>query len=80
MGGPVRGGTLHGRWPGLAQDQLYEAATLAMTTDFRDLLGEILTRHWAVRDLRRGVPGPRTGKSPATPASLRGLASVAPVS
>jgi uncharacterized protein (DUF1501 family) len=57
MGGPVRGGTLHGRWPGLASDQLYEGRDLAMTTDFRDLLGELLTRHLGVRDSASVFPG-----------------------
>src|SRR5262245_21812622 len=57
MGGPVQGGRVHGRWPGLAQDQLYEGRDLAMTTDFRDLLGEILDRHMGVRELRAVFPG-----------------------
>ena len=57
MGGPVRGGKLHGRWPGLAPHQLYEGRDLAMTTDFRDLLAEILTRHMAVKDLSTVFPG-----------------------
>jgi len=71
MGGPVRGGTLHGRWPGLAQDQLYEGRDLAMTTDFRDLLGEILTRHMGVRDLRAVFPGHEL-KETRYPGVLRG--------
>lgn len=57
MGGPVRGGKLHGRWPGLAQDQLYEGRDLMMTTDFRDLLAEVLTRHMGLRDLTSVFPG-----------------------
>src|SRR6185436_1009995 len=57
MGGPVRGGKLHGRWPGLAQEQLYEGRDLAMTTDFRDLLGEILSSHMGVRELGTVFPG-----------------------
>ena len=71
MGGPVRGGTLHGRWPGLAQDQLYEGRDLAMTTDFRDLLGEILTRHMGVRDLSAVFPGHQV-KQDRYPGVLRG--------
>jgi uncharacterized protein (DUF1501 family) len=57
MGGPVRGGKLHGRWPGLAPDQLHEGRDLAVTTDFRDLLGELLARHLGVRDLSAVFPG-----------------------
>jgi uncharacterized protein (DUF1501 family) len=60
MGGPVRGGKLHGRWPGLAQGQLYEGRDLALTTDFRDLLGELLTRHMGMADLRAVFPGHET--------------------
>ena len=70
MGGPVRGGTLHGRWPGLAQDQLYEGRDLAMTTDFRDLLGEILTRHMGVRELKAVFPG-HTASSERFPGVIR---------
>jgi uncharacterized protein (DUF1501 family) len=57
MGGGVRGGKVHGRWPGLAADQLYEGRDLAVTTDFRDLLGELLTRHVGAGDLGRVFPG-----------------------
>jgi uncharacterized protein (DUF1501 family) len=41
MGGRVRGGRMHGRWPGLAQSQLYQQRDLAVTTDFRDVFAEI---------------------------------------
>jgi uncharacterized protein (DUF1501 family) len=42
MGGPVQGGKVYGKWPGLAQEQLYERRDLAVTTDFRDVLGELV--------------------------------------
>ncbi len=35
MGGPVQGGKVYGKWPGLAPEQLYEQRDLALTTDFR---------------------------------------------
>ena len=35
LGGPVRGGKVYGRWPGMEQSQLYEGRDLAVTTDFR---------------------------------------------
>jgi uncharacterized protein (DUF1501 family) len=57
MGGPVRGGKVHGRWPGLAPGNLYEGRDLAVTTDFRDLLGELLTRHLGATDLKAVFPG-----------------------
>jgi uncharacterized protein (DUF1501 family) len=58
MGGSaLRGGKVHGRWPGLSPDRLYEGRDLALTTDFRDLLGELLTRHLGVRDLGTVFPG-----------------------
>ncbi|HEX5886790.1 MAG TPA: DUF1501 domain-containing protein [Pyrinomonadaceae bacterium] len=45
MGNNVRGGKVYGRWPGLKSDQLYEGRDLALTTDFRDVFGEVATRH-----------------------------------
>lgn len=57
MGGGVKGGKVHGRWPGLATETLYEGRDLAITTDFRDLLGELLTRHLGARDLAKVFPG-----------------------
>jgi uncharacterized protein (DUF1501 family) len=45
FGGPVQGGRAYGRWPGLEQAQLYEGRDLAVTTDFRTVLGEALLRH-----------------------------------
>jgi uncharacterized protein (DUF1501 family) len=57
MGGEVRGGRAHGRWPGLRDGQLYEGRDLAVTTDFRDLLAEVLSAHLGARDLARVFPG-----------------------
>jgi len=57
LGGDVSGGRVHGRWPGLAPEKLYEGRDLAITTDFRDLLGEVLARHLGARDLSRVFPG-----------------------
>jgi uncharacterized protein (DUF1501 family) len=45
LGGPVRGGKVYGRWPGLQPEQLYESRDLAITTDFRDVLGELVSSH-----------------------------------
>jgi len=45
LGGPVAGGKIYGRWPGLQREQLYENRDLALTSDFRDVLGELVARH-----------------------------------
>ncbi|MGQ0735667.1 MAG: DUF1501 domain-containing protein [Acidobacteriota bacterium] len=45
MGGPVKGGKVYGTWPGLAREQLNEDRDLKLTTDFRDVLGELLVGH-----------------------------------
>lgn len=57
LGGPVRGGRVYGRWPGLAPDQLNEQRDLKVTTDYRTVLAEILTHHLAVTDLEPVFPG-----------------------
>lgn len=41
LGGNVRGGKVHGLWPGLAEDQLVGPGDLAVTTDYRDVLAEV---------------------------------------
>jgi uncharacterized protein (DUF1501 family) len=45
FGGDIRGGKVYGQWPGLEQEQLYEQRDLQLTTDFRDVLGELVVRH-----------------------------------
>ncbi|NJM08422.1 DUF1501 domain-containing protein, partial [Candidatus Gracilibacteria bacterium] len=44
LGGGVVGGTIHGSWPGLEAGQLVGPGDLAVTTDYRDVLGEVLMR------------------------------------
>jgi uncharacterized protein (DUF1501 family) len=56
MGGPVRGGKVYGRWPGLNEGQLYEGRDLAVTTDFREVLSETLYKHNGVKDLASVFP------------------------
>jgi uncharacterized protein (DUF1501 family) len=56
-GGPVKGGKVYGKWPGLAPDKLFEGRDLALTTDFRDVFSEILTRHMHAPDVSRVFPG-----------------------
>lgn len=57
MGGDIRGGKVYGDWPGLAEGQLYENRDLNLTTDFRDVLGELVTRHLGNRQIASVFPG-----------------------
>ena len=57
MGGPVKGGKVYGRWPGLDQSQLYEGRDLAVTTDFRGVLGETVYLHLGNKALDQVFPG-----------------------
>jgi len=57
IGGGIRGGRVYGKWPGLAVGQRYEGRDLAVTTDFRDVFGEIVVRHLGVADPRTIFPG-----------------------
>ncbi|MCI0402074.1 MAG: DUF1501 domain-containing protein [Acidobacteria bacterium] len=57
LGGPVKGGKVYGKWPGLSEGQLYEGRDLALTTDFRTVLGEAVTRHMGNKDLKAVFPG-----------------------
>ncbi|HXD08853.1 MAG TPA: DUF1501 domain-containing protein [Anaerolineales bacterium] len=44
LGGNVNGGKVHGKWPGLGEGQLIGPGDLAVTTDYRDILSEILVK------------------------------------
>jgi uncharacterized protein (DUF1501 family) len=48
MGGSIKGGKVYGDWPTLAPDKLFQERDLAVTTDFRDVFGEICARHFNV--------------------------------
>jgi uncharacterized protein (DUF1501 family) len=56
MGGDVKGGRVYGKWPGLADHELNEGRDLALTTDFRSVVGEILSKHIGVSDLNAVFP------------------------
>jgi uncharacterized protein (DUF1501 family) len=57
LGGPVKGGRVYGRWPGLDPSQLYEGRDLAVTTDFRLVLSEVVSRYLGNKDLKEVFPG-----------------------
>lgn len=44
LGGHVDGGKVHGEWPGMQEGQLIGPGDLAVTTDYRDVLSEVLTK------------------------------------
>ena len=64
IGGGVRGGRVYGRWPGLAREQRYDGRDLAVTTDFRDVFGEIVVRHSGSR-----IQAPSSRVIPSRPRS-----------
>ncbi len=57
LGGAVRGGRVLGRWPGLARAQLFEERDLAVTTDFRAVLAEVVQRHLSLESTAEIFPG-----------------------
>ena len=50
MGAGVRGGRVHGEWPGLEASALHEGRDLAVTTDFRQVIAAVLERHLRLDD------------------------------
>ena len=55
-GGGVRGGQYYGQWPGLGAGKLIEG-DLAVTTDYRNVLGEVVTRAFPGRSIASVFPG-----------------------
>ncbi len=62
LGGNVKGGKVYGQWPGLENEQLNEGRDLALTTDFRQVLGEVVTRTLDTEDLELIFPGARLNR------------------
>jgi uncharacterized protein (DUF1501 family) len=62
-GGPVRevtGGKsakVKTEWPGLAKEQLYQKRDLLHTTDFRDVLSDVVKNHLGNPNLQKVLPG-----------------------
>ena len=57
IGGDVKGKKVHGRWPGLEPEQLYEGRDLALTTDFRCVFSEVAAKHLGAKRLDVLFPG-----------------------
>jgi uncharacterized protein (DUF1501 family) len=57
LGGRVKGGKVYGKWPGLSNEQLNQGRDLALTTDYRSVLGEVVSRTIGARDLEKVFPG-----------------------
>lgn len=60
-GGGVAGGRVHGRWPGLAPSALLDG-DLAITTDYRDVVAEVLTKRLKTPNLAAVFPGHKVRK------------------
>lgn len=48
LGGGLDGGQVHGKWPGLAKNQLYQNRDLAPTTDMRSVFKTVLHKHLGI--------------------------------
>ena len=57
LGPQAKGGRMLGRWPGLQNAHLEEGADLAVTTDYRNVLAELLQGHMATPDIATIFPG-----------------------
>jgi uncharacterized protein (DUF1501 family) len=57
MGGGIKGGKVYTRWPGMSDGQLYQERDLAVTTDYRSVLGEIISSHLGNHDVAKVFPG-----------------------
>jgi len=70
IGGPVKGGKVYGQWPGLKPEQRYEGRDLAVTTDFRDVFGELIVKHLGASSAVAAKVFPGFN---VTPAAFRGV-------
>jgi uncharacterized protein (DUF1501 family) len=63
LGGPVKGGKVYGRWPGLSNEQLNQGRDLTLTTDYRAVLAEVVTHALGQENLETVFPN--AGISPS---------------
>jgi uncharacterized protein (DUF1501 family) len=64
VGGGVKGGQVYGNWPGLAVDDRHDGRDLVITTDFRDVFGEVVMRHLGAADATAARVFPGYGIKP----------------
>jgi len=57
IGDGIAGGKVYSRWPGLHPDQLVGPGDLAITTDYRDVLGEVLAKRLNNPQMDQVFPG-----------------------
>ncbi len=57
LGANVKGGKVYGKWPGLENAQLNQGRDLALTTDYRAVLGEVVTKTLGAASLEMVFPG-----------------------
>ena len=69
LGGNVKGGKVYGRWPGLDNDQLNEGRDLALTTDYRQVLGEVVNKTLGATNLDLVFPGARIAPASSSASS-----------
>jgi uncharacterized protein (DUF1501 family) len=70
LGNSVKGGKVYGDWKGLGESELNEGRDLAVTTDFRDVFGEISYKHLGNKNLDKIFP-----KYSPSPSKFRGIIS-----
>jgi len=63
LGGHVKGGKVYGKWPGLEDEQLNQGRDLALTTDYRAVLGEVVTRTLGAENLELVFPGAQLNRA-----------------
>lgn len=59
LGGGVRGGKIHGRWPGLSDSKQFTNGSVAATTDYRDVLADVFGRRGGVGSFATVFPDHR---------------------
>jgi uncharacterized protein (DUF1501 family) len=57
LGGNVNGGAVLGQWPGMSTNELYGPGDLEITTDYRDILIEILRKRMKNNKIGQVFPG-----------------------
>jgi uncharacterized protein (DUF1501 family) len=61
LGGSVAGGKVYGKFPGLAPDQLFDRADLAVTTDYRTVLLEVMQKRFGLKNSLEVFPNFKPG-------------------